>query len=76
MVKIRSTSSSVFELCKELTVDCTEEPFNISTSSGVLVKSYSDDFESIVHKGPGIRKLISSKTKGSTLFYVVQVNQS
>lgn len=63
LVEIQSTSSSVFELCKELTVDCTEELLNISATSGVVVENHSDDSESVVHKDPGIRKPISSENQ-------------
>ena len=63
LVEIQSTSSSVFELSKDLTVNCTEEFLNISTISRVAVESCSDNFESKVHKGPGIRKPIFSKNQ-------------
>ena len=63
LVKIQSTSSSLFELCKELTVDFTGELFNFSTINGVVAESCIDDFKSIVHKGLGIRKPISSENQ-------------
>jgi len=48
---------------KELTVDFIEELLNISTISGVVVESCRDNFESIVHKSPRIRKPISSENQ-------------
>ena len=59
--EIQCTSSSVFELCKDLTIDFTEELHNISTVTGIVVESCSDNLESTVHKGLRIRMSISSK---------------
>jgi hypothetical protein len=51
LVETQSRSYSAFEPCKELTVDFTEL-LNISTISRIVVDSCSDDFESIIYKGP------------------------